>query len=540
MPLTLLVILCVILALPATRYPILALGLRRTFTITVTDSVTGTPVSGATVSAAGMSATTSSTGVANLRLKVGERSVDVSKKYYQSATKKIFVGIGTRHNNVSLYLVATGRQVPFTVTNAITGKAVADATIQALGTSANTDSSGQATLVLPVSDAAQPATVKADGYNELTQPVPPTTATVSPVVIKLTPSGRLYFLSNLSGKIDVVSANLDGSGRETIFAGSGSEDPNATVLLASRDWQYLVLLSKHDGGQYAKLFLISTSNNQVKTLDGSPDDFTLLGWSGHNFVYESADSAVPVWQPGQTLLRTYNADTGTSATLDQTSGSGTASAYAYQRIDFASLMNNRIVYGFVWGVDSSGDASLLSGKQNSIMSAMADGSSKNDLRDISLPSGSVYNYMSSAVATPQTLDIQSAVEGQPNVYYTYQYQNNSVSQSSTITDDTFTQLQQSQVTYLVSPSGQSTFWGDVRDGKNALFVGDYSASNAQQIANLSDYSPYGWFTDSYLLVQKSGSELYIMPTSGGTPLKVSDYYKPQYALYGYGGGYGGL
>lgn len=61
------------------------------------------------------------------------------------------------------------------------------------------------------------------------------------------------------------------------------------------------------------------------------------------------------------------------------------------------------------------------------------------------------------------------------------------------------------------------------------------------MAQESDYSPYGWFTDNYLLVQKSGSELYVMvPDGSAQPFKIANYYKPQRSYPGYGGGYGGL
>jgi hypothetical protein len=95
-------------------------------------------------------------------------------------------------------------------------------------------------------------------------------------------------------------------------------------------------------------------------------------------------------------------------------------------------------------------------------------------------------------------------------------------------------------TYLLSPSSNQTFWTDQRDGKNTLFVGDNDAKNQKTIASLSGYNIYGWFTDNYLLVSKSSSELYVMPVAGGTPLKITDYYKPAINYQGYGGGYGGL
>jgi hypothetical protein len=82
----------------------------------------------------------------------------------------------------------------------------------------------------------------------------------------------------------------------------------------------------------------------------------------------------------------------------------------------------------------------------------------------------------------------------------------------------------------------------LRDGKNALFIGDTNAGNKKQIASLSEYSPYGWYSDSYVLVSKTSSQLYIMsPTNPNEPpLKITDYYKPAQTFQGYGYGYGGL
>jgi hypothetical protein len=65
-----------------------------------------------------------------------------------------------------------------------------------------------------------------------------------------------------------------------------------------------------------------------------------------------------------------------------------------------------------------------------------------------------------------------------------------------------------------------------------------------QIATLSDYTQYGWFSDDYLLVSKNSSQLFIMPRAGikqdPEALKVSDYHKPAQTYPGYGGGYGGF
>jgi len=102
----------------------------------------------------------------------------------------------------------------------------------------------------------------------------------------------------------------------------------------------------------------------------------------------------------------------------------------------------------------------------------------------------------------------------------------------------------STIPYLASPSGNSTFWSEPRDGKNSLFVGDQAGSNAKQIASLSDYQTYGWYSEDYLLASKNGSELYIFGSEGikkeSAALKITDYHKPVLNYPGYGGGYGGL
>jgi hypothetical protein len=96
-------------------------------------------------------------------------------------------------------------------------------------------------------------------------------------------------------------------------------------------------------------------------------------------------------------------------------------------------------------------------------------------------------------------------------------------------------------TYLQSPSANDTFWAEPRDGKNTLFIGNEDGQKGKQIASLSEYFTYGWFTDDYLLVSKNSSELYIMPKGGSkNAIKISDYHKPVQNFYGYGGGYGGI
>ena len=540
LPLTILVLIGIIFALPMTRYPILALGLKRTYTVAVVDSKTGTPVTGAHVTLGGDTATTDNAGDATFKAKVGKQAVTISKQYYQSTSTNVFVGVSTAKNSDSVHLAATGRQVPIKVVNKFTGKPVDNAEIKVLDTEAKTSADGTATIVLPTDAPTQMALVSSSGYNQLSSNVTVTSSSVSANTFALVPAGTVYFLSNLSGKLDVVSTNLDGSNRLTVLGGTGNEDPNNTSLLTSTDWKYLALESKRDNSQFGKLYLINTtSGNQLTTIDGgNQDGITLVGWSGHNFVYELTDNSLQNWQSGKTALKSYDADTGKTTTIDQTSADGSQSAYEYQALDFADLVNDKVVYGFAWGSLNSGG--INSSNQNMLISANTDGSNKTTLRSMSIAGNTSYTYLNAVVSKPGSLDILTDNGSNQDVYYSYNSGNNSVTQSNTISDTSFNQEQQARVTYLISPSGNSTFWAEQRDGKNTLFTGDYDGSNSNQIASLSEYTTYGWYTDNYLLVEKGGSELYIMPAAGGTAYKISDYYKPPINYYGYGGGYGGL
>jgi hypothetical protein len=543
LPLTLLVVAAALLAVPASRYPILAqAGMKRQYNVTVTDSKTDTPVSGAEVAIDGKTAETDSAGRANLTAGVGKHVMAIRKKYYQDASVDVFVGIKTAHNVMAVQVVATGRQVPLVILDKITGKGVAEASIKVLDTETKTDAKGMATVVLPTKEATQPATVTADGYNETNVNLQVTDKVVAANTFTLTPAGRIYFLSNQSGNIDVVSANLDGTGRKTVLAGTGNEDPNNTFLLASRDWTNLALLSKRDDSKDPKLYLITAKDGKLTTIDSDASQITLVGWSDHVFVYQAYRYNIKSWQAGQSVLKSYDADSNKLATIDQSSAAGTEPQYIHQSLAFVNIVGSRVVYGFAWDdVYGNYAPNNLGGQKNDIMSANVNGSNKQTLREIPITNGITYSYMTSVLSKPQVLYIQTSAGAQPAVYYTYQYSNNSVTQSDILTDSTYQHAQASYTTYLISPTDKASFWDQPRDGKNTLFAGDYAGGNGKQIGQPDAYSPYGWYTDDYLLVQKGDSELYIMPAAGGAPLKLSDYYKPPHSsLYGYGGGYGGL
>ena len=532
----LVVVIVATLAIPYTRYKVLGLVWKESVTITVTDSTTKTPVSTALVSINGTTVKTEASGKAVVKVGVGQRSLTVTKQYYTQYSGSYFVTLSSGQTT-SVKLVATGRQVPVLVVNKISGKPLADAQISVLDTTAKTDAKGKAIIVLPTKTATNTATISLTGYNTAQATITVTDQAMPSNTFSLVPAGKIYFLSNLSGKIDVVKANLDGSGRQTVLAGTGKEDPNSTSLLAARDWRYLVLKAQRDTPQPA-LYLIDTSNDKITNFDNGDADFTLIGWYGHNFMYDVSRNSVSSWTAGHEAIKSYAADSGQLNLLDQNQAEGTSTSYAYQGFYNFYIINGLLTYNTQWYTYNAGGGGYdLTGKNDSVRAIQPNGQGKKDYQSYA---ASGVGYTQAALYEPAGV-YYAVYNYNSNQTTYYKFENQTV---STVTNLTQASFNQPYPTYLLSPSGSQTFWTELRDGKNSLFVGDSNAASPKQIATLSDYSPYGWYTDNYVLVSKSSSELYILPATGQigsqVPLKITDYYKPTQSFQGYGYGYGGL
>ncbi len=539
-PAALLVLLAALAAIPTSRYTIAGLFIQQSVTVSVVDAQTKKAVSSATVSAAGVSGRTDGNGRTTLKLPPGPQQVTVSKRYYKDAAANVSVPLFEK-GTAEVRMTATGRQVPVTITNKITAKPVSGATIQAEGTEAKTDKNGKAVLVLPAGKETVNATLRAPGYNETGAAVK-VTADESANVFGLVPAGKIYFLSNADGKIDVVKSNLDGSRRETVLPGTGKEDKFGTVLLASRDWKYLALHSKRDGGDHAKLFLIETESDRVTVMDEGKANFYLAGWWDHHFVYRVERTEYKDWQPKKEALKSYNAASKKIALLDETGAVGDdASKYLREYMGNAYDVNGEIVFTksvhmYGWLHEN------LKRTPATAVSVKPDGSAKRVIKSWSAGDGVDITAVSvdSKLYKPNELYMLHTPQ-YSNKSEIWEYEDGKIKQVDTISRDKF---YDQYPTFLQSPSGEQTFWSEPRDGKNALFVGDKAGDNQRQVMPLSEYQTYGWFTQDYLLVSKEGSELYIMPANNKDattePLKLTDYYRPAYTYPGYGGGYGGI
>jgi len=529
------VLLAAVFAVPVTRYNVLGLILKSSATVQVVDSKTGAPVSGATVNLAGQKAETDAEGRATMRVHAGSKTLTVAKHYYKSYSHSELVALTGGKNHFKATLGALGRQVKVKVVNQVSGQPLAGATVKAGSAHATTDKSGLTTVVIPSGAVKQVANISLHGFNAAK--VTLTAADdLAKNTFKVVPAGKLYFLSNLSGKIDVVKTNLDGSDRQVVLAGTGNEDRNSTSLLASRDWKYLALLAKRSGSNASVYLIDTTKGDKLTTIDEGNANFSLVGWSGDRFVYTVVRNGVSAWQPNQQALKSFDPATGQALLLDQTQGSGTGSSnFAGQSFGTPYLMDDQVVYSKNWSSSYYDAQTELAGKSAELDSIGANGSGHRTIKTFTAATPSASLNVQATLYEPDGLYMQF-YDGSKNAYY--DYDDGKVSVDTDMTDTKF--YNTPYPTYLLSPAGSNTFWADQRDGKNTLFTGDEDAKAPKQIASLSEYNAYGWYGNDYLLVSKNSSELYIMSKDGGTPLKIADYYKPAINYQGYGGGYGGL
>ena len=526
----LLLLLGILYAVPMSRYGILGLVFKKDAVLAVVDTQTKKPVTQATVEIAGLNAKTDNDGKVTLKdVPVGEYQAKVTKKNYKDSSLSYTVPVFTASEQATISLEATGRQVIVTLTNLITQKPIENASLIADEVTAITDANGEATLVLPADKQTVKAKISHTDYNEAEADVSVTDA-ADANKLTLTPAGNVYYLSKATGKINVMKANLDGSAAAVVVAATGSESDQNTVLLAARDWQYMVLSAKRKANVEGQLYVIDAKTNTLKTVDEGNVSIQLVGWSDHNFIYIVTRNDKKDWEEKRQAIKSYNVDTGKITVMDETLGTGTAYINAeYENFGSPYIIEGKLIYTKT----VSRGVGAPKTKKPAIMAATVGNGQTQRVKEFDFTK---YVSIEAKLYEPQEVYFRVDVDGSVATYYEYEA---SGLKSVTNTDSKFYETY--YPTYLISPNGQKSFWDEPRNGKNALFVGDKNGSNSTELAQQSEYTSFGWLTDGYILLSKNGSELYIASADQplGKPVKITNYHKPSQSFPGYGYGYGG-
>jgi len=491
-------VIVILFSVPLSRYFILGQFMSSTYKFTVIDSVTDKPVSGAVVTIGANKADTNAYGQAVVKADLGKRQFEIAKQYYAEDTGQIFVGFRKSTGDI-VYLSATGRQVEIKILNKLTSQPINGAKIRVLNTNATTNSSGKAQIVLPTKKPFYEASISVSGFNNISLPINVTTDE-NANLIKLVPTGHIYYLSNATSTINVIRADLDGSNPTTILAGTGNETVS-TTLIASPDNNYLVLEARRNGSQ-PELYVIDTNNESLTEFDSSSSSFNLVGWSGDMFIYDATNTSEPTTTVGLEQLKSYNAQSGQLNVLDEDQVEGSTPSYAYQSFANYELLPNQVVYTTSWTSMNSYD---LTSSNDTLRSVDPNGLGKKDYQTFpaaTTTSMSIARYQ----PTSLYLSVSDSSTNQTS-YYTF---SNSNLTSSTITSATFTST---NPTYYLSPSGSEYLWTANENGSNETYTANSSDQDQKRISLPVAYSSYGWYNSQYILLTKDGS-IYIAPVSG--------------------------
>jgi hypothetical protein len=535
-PLSVLAVILILGAVPWTRYYTLGLFMKRDVVVYLIDDGSKGTIYGGYATLDGKMAGAPDHSPYPFffpKVPLGKHVLEVGAAYYGIQTKKINVDVAfSGPKKLTVSARATGRLVTIRAVDKITGQGASGIRVKSGKSEAKTDWKGDASLVLAPSITTAEVELSSSGYNAVKSLVKITPAGPNFNIVSVTPTGSIYYLSNQTGKIDVMKANLDGTNPQVVLAGTGNEQGQSTVLMASRDWKYLALLSRR-AGNTPTLYLINTSNDNLSTIESGNASFNMVGWLDDNFTYTVTRGDVQLWQTGRQVLKSFDATAKKTTALDQTTASGSDNFdYVTEQMGQAYTYNGQIFYIKNWTAGQN-SANQLNNDQATLNSIKPDGSAKKAIRSFGLASGAQAEDITveEKVKSPGVVELKFSDGSKDNFYV---YANGQVKEDTSTTSSGF--YSAGYPSYLLSPSTGQTFWSEPRNGKNTLFVGDQNGQSAKQIASLSDYSAYGWYTDNYLLVSKSAGELYIMSKGGSVAaVKVSDYYNSPQNLPAYSG-----
>jgi hypothetical protein len=536
------VVLLVLLAIPQTRYAVYGQLFKKDITVVVANQQTGMKVSDVEVVIGSLKGKTDKDGkVVVKQVPAGQYKVALHKQYYAKKEVDVTLPLLANPDTIAVKLTAEGKQVEITIVDAISKQSLANVQLAGGGVSGVTNNQGVASVVLP--SKAQKHTLKLgrDGYNDKSADIIlDPKAEIQKITLDITPKGAVVYLSKATGKINVMRANLDGSGPTVVVAGTGNEDDRTTALLSTRDWQFSLLQARRTG-QSDALYLVNNFTGELTLVDEGKVYFELAGWSGHTFTYKMNRQNVESWTDKASAIKLYNADSKTLTIVDETRAAG-SSYYDYRQelISTPYILENEIVYLKWWSFGQYAEhpadtkASIMTVNPSNRLRKTAHTFDQQD-------NGMALSYR---LYRPQELYIALVRNYDYERPEFYEYEDGKVSQAANVTT---VQYDSRYPTYLISPTGKKSLWFEERDGRNIIFIGDKNGENQKQIATTPEYKPYGWYGDDdrYVLLSKDNSQLYIAsPDQLGTekyqPLKITDYHRPTTQYLGYGYGYGGL
>ncbi|HKU19031.1 MAG TPA: hypothetical protein VJP80_07250 [Candidatus Saccharimonadales bacterium] len=460
---------------PAARYLCLnQFGVRSTASVTVNESLLGTPLKNVQVALAGQTAKTDAKGVAHFtNLVLGPTTLRITEIGFGTSTQQVVVGWGS--NPLGPYsLRSTGVAYRVLVRDAITGQPLAGAEAVIGDASALSDKSGNMALTLASSaTTGGTITVGKSGYRSeqfVLQAPGPTTN------ISLLPSQKDIFVAKASGIYNLYKSDLDGNNRQLLLAGTGNETTGALALAMSPDGSHAAFVSTRDtqrapdGNSYNTLTLITIADGTAVEL-AHAKQLRLIDWIGSKLIFEQ---------------------------VGPSNGTSNASVVSY---DYATNSRAQLAAADQLATVLSAQGTVYYGTADGLFKINPDGSGKQQ---------TITQAVTAAVRTDyNTLAVQTG-----DTWNTYIISSDAVTLTATL-------LNPSNRLYLVDPAGMQAAWAQNGTLANhAITTGKDSTLVAADVTQ-----PMAWVGSGIVVYQVGNGSMpadYAVSAAGGTPHKIND------------------
>lgn len=304
------VFLLMLLAVPATRWPILnAIGFRGNLVLTVNSSAQK-PIAHASVKIEGSTVLTDQFGRAYFkRLPLGKKSVLIQKAGYGDKTVGVVNGFGSTENTYQLKVI--GIKLDIDIKDWLSNRPLEGVTASFGEASAVSDQTGRAGLViLPTDKEKITITLKKDGYLEK---VIETETDVVSREASLVSAQKNYFISKRDGKFDIFSSNLDGTNQQKIIEATGKEDASILQFSVHRGNKQAVLVANRDGKTQngrlvAGVYAVDLERSAIHKIDEG-SDIQLLEWGDSAIAYTKSIPSLAYDDPALSRVMVFRVDT---------------------------------------------------------------------------------------------------------------------------------------------------------------------------------------------------------------------------------------
>lgn len=487
----LLVVVVAVAAFPKTRYAVLnTAGVRSSASVVVLDNTTQLPLRNVAVTLGSQKTLTDHDGKATFKdLKLGDYRLTIKRIAFAPYSSKVTIGWGSNPLG-SFKIKATGIQYAILVTDYLSGKAIKGAeAITADDVVAQSDKNGKITLTVADTNATKlSVTVSAPNYRSERLELDAVSAASANIV--LVQSQKDVFVSKLSGKYDVYTADIDGQNRKLLLAGTGNE--NATIsLVVSPDGHQAALVSTRDnirdddGFLLQALTIINLDEGTGVTVDHA-EQIQLVDWVGNRLIYRMTLSGASAANPQRNRLISYNYGSNARVQL--------ATANQFNAI----ISTGGYVYYTVSATDPQATLGLFKVK--------ADGSDRKRLSDTEIWTALRSNYETLSLQTPDGWTAFNIKSGQfskinnPSNVVTHLFANN--------------------------PKGDQSAWSEVRDGSGTLLLHDIDKNTDKTVVAMGGLTyPLRWISDKAIIYRvATGGETadYVVGTDSKVPHKITD------------------